>query len=201
MPRMPVLDSKEQLRRGVGMGEITRLLDGARDGDPDAWERVVVLLYDELRRLARRALPARGGGTMNATALVHECYLRVAQGAPEAIGNSGHFLALASRAMRQILVNYARDRVAAKRGGGAVHVTLERQQISAEQEADDVLMLNEALLRLAREDERLSRVVDCRIFGGLTELETASALAIPLRTVQRRWQLARERLRVSMLPD
>lgn len=180
------------------MGEITRLLAGARNGDADAWERVIVLLYDDLLRLARRAVPARGPTTMNATALVHECYLRVARGCPDAITSSSHFLALASRAMRQILVNYARDRVAAKRGGGAVHVTLERHQVSVEQEAGEVLMLDEALRRLASEDERLSEVVDCRVFGGLTEAETASALNVPLRTVQRRWQQARERLRICM---
>lgn len=180
------------------MGEITRLLDGARDGDSAAWERVIVLLYDDLLRLARRATPGRGPSTMNATALVHECYLRVARGSPGAITSGSHFLALASRAMRQILVNHARDRVAAKRGGGAVHVPLDHQQISADREADEVLMLDEALARLAREDERLSQVVDCRVFGGLTEAETASALDIPLRTVQRRWQTARERLRANL---
>ncbi|EIL88441.1 MULTISPECIES: ECF-type sigma factor [Rhodanobacter] len=182
------------------MGETTQLLASARNGDPDAWERVVVLLYDDLLRLARRTVRGRGACTLNATALVHECYLRVAGGRADAITSSHHFLALASRAMRQILVNHARDRVAAKRGGGAIHVTLERQQLSADQEADDVLMLDEALVRLAREDERLSQVIDCRIFGGLTEMETASALGIPLRTVQRRWQQARERLRVCLQP-
>lgn len=179
------------------MGEVTRWLDRARDGDGDAWAKVITLLYSDLLRLARRAAPARGASTMNATALVHECYLRVARG-PTAIKDGNHFLALASRAMRQILVNYARDKVAAKRGSGAAHVTLESQQIGVAREADEVLMLDEALLQLARDDERLSQIVDCRVFGGLTEAETASALGIPLRTVQRRWQLARERLRVSL---
>lgn len=182
------------------MGEITRLLAGAKEGDSEAWNRVIALLYDDLLRLARRAAPARGVATMNATALVHECYLRVVRGRPDAITSSHHFLALASRAMRQILVNYARDRVAAKRGGGAVHVTLERHQISADQEADEVLMLDAALTRLAVQDEHLSQVINCRVFGGLTEAETATALDIPLRTVQRRWQQARERLRACMQP-
>lgn len=196
-----LLDSGERIA-GVGnMGEVTGLLAGAREGDSEAWERVVALLYDDLVRLARRAAPGRAAATMNPTALVHECYLRLARGQAGAITNSTHFLALASRAMRQVMVNYARDRVAAKRGGGAVHVPLEHHQISADQEADEVLMLDEALTRLAREDEALSRVVDCRIFGGLSEAETAAALGIPLRTVQRRWQQARDRLRTYMQHD
>lgn len=183
------------------MGEVTLLLERSRDGDNAAWEQVVALLYDDLLRIARRTTYARGPATLNATALVHECYIRVACGRHEAIANRGHFLALASRAMRQILVNHARDRVAAKRGGGAIHITLSQQQISANQEADDVLLLEAALLQLAKEDEQLSRIVDCRIFGGLTEEETASALEIPLRTVQRRWQQAREKLRASLVKE
>lgn len=183
------------------MGEVTRLLECSRDGDPEAWERVIVLMYDDLLRLARRAAPARRAATMNATALVHECYLRVARNRADAISSSSHFLALASRAMRQILVNHARDRVAAKRGGGAIHVTLERQQVSADQEADDVLMLDEALTTLEASDKPLSEVVNCRIFGGLSEAETAAALGVSLRTVQRRWQQARERLRACMQSD
>lgn len=183
------------------MGEITRLLAVAREGDRDAWEPLMALLYDDLLRLARRVASARGVATLNPTALVHECYLRVIRSRPEAITSSHHFLALASRVMRQILVNYARDRVAAKRGGGALHVTLERFQVSADQEADEVLALDEALTRLASEDDRLSQVVNCRVFGGLSEAETATALDIPLRTVQRRWQQARERLRAVMQHD
>lgn len=182
------------------MGEITGLLASARDGDGEAWERVVVLLYDDLLRLARRNVSGRGSATLNATALVHECYLRLAGNRAHAIAGSRHFLALASRAMRQILVNYSRDRLAAKRGGGALHVTLERQQISAEREAAEVLMLDEALAQLALEDRQLSQLVDCRVFGGLTEAETATALGIPLRTVQRRWQQARDRLRRCLQP-
>lgn len=180
------------------MGEITLLLERTRSGEPAAWEKVVAMLYDDLLRIARRTAATRGPATLNATALVHECYLRVARGNHAAIANSQHFLALASRAMRQIMVNHARDRIAAKRGGGAVHVTLDNQQLSIEREADDVLLLDEALTRLAKDDEQLSRVVDCRIFGGLTEEETAHTLGIPLRTVQRRWQLAREKLRACM---
>ena len=94
----------------------------------------------------------------------------------------------------------ARDRLADKRGGGAIHVTLQEDQASVAQEADEVLMLDAALARLAGEDAALAQVVECRLFGGLTETETADALGVPLRTVQRRWQLAREKLREHLQP-
>lgn len=181
------------------MGEITTLLERARHGESDAWERVVALLYADLLRIARRTAH-HGNATLNATALVHECYLRVAKGNHDAIVDRSHFLALASRAMRQILVNHARDRVADKRGGGAPHITLQEHQACVEREADEVLMLDMALSQLGKDDELAARVVDCRVFGGLTEEETAEALGVPLRTVQRRWQQAREKLRSLLLP-
>lgn len=177
------------------MGEITLLLERARTGDAGSWEQLISLLYDDLLRLARRADHNRRMHTLNATALVNECYLRLSRRQAVAISNRGHFMALAGCAMRQILINYARERVAAKRGGGAVHIPLDALQLSADQEADELLMLDAALNQLAIEDEQLSHIVDCRIFAGLSEAETASALEIPLRTVQRRWKAARERLR------
>lgn len=182
------------------MGEITRLLERAREGEPQAWERVVALLYEDLLQVARRVRAGGGAATLNPTALVHECYLRVARRQAGGIADREHFLALAGRAMRQILVNYARDRLAAKRGGGAQRVTLDEATLGADREADELLALDEALARLASQDVRLARVVDCRVFAGLTEQETASALDLPLRTVQRLWHDARERLR-ALLPD
>jgi RNA polymerase sigma factor (TIGR02999 family) len=176
------------------MDEISGLLERARGGDDAAWQRVVALLYDDLLRLARCASTAGPPGTLNATSLVHECYLRIARHGAGSIVDREHFLALAGRAMRQILVNHARDRMAAKRGGGAAHTTLGHIDVAADQEAEELLGLDSALEGLAREDERLVRVVDCRIFGGLTEAETASALDLSLRTVQRLWLHARERL-------
>src|SRR5690349_8964835 len=173
------------------MGDITFLLQRARGGDDAAWQRVVALLYDDLLRLARCASTSGRSATLNATALVHECYLRLAKHGAEAIGTRAHFLALAGRAMRQILVNHARDRLAAKRGGGAAHTTLDHLDLAAEHEADELLGLDEALERLAAEDERLARVIDCRVFGGLSEAETAEALDLPLRSAQRLWQQAR----------
>ncbi|MEO7325651.1 MAG: ECF-type sigma factor [Dokdonella sp.] len=176
------------------MDEISELLERARGGDDAAWQRVIALLYDDLLRLARCASTAGRANTLNATSLVHECYLRIAKQGAASIGSREHFLALAGRAMRQILVNHARDRVAAKRGGGAAHTTLGHVDVAADQEAEELLGLDTALEQLAQDDERLVRVVDCRIFGGLTETETAAALDLSLRTVQRLWSQARERL-------
>lgn len=182
------------------MDDITALLERARDGDDAAWQRVIALLYDDLLRLARCASTAGRANSLNATSLVHECYLRIAKQGATSIGSREHFLALAGRAMRQILVNHARDRVAAKRGGGAAHTTLGHIDVAADQEAEELLDLDAALEQLAQDDERLVRVVDCRIFGGLTEVETAAALDLSLRTVQRLWLQARERLQ-SLLVD
>jgi RNA polymerase sigma factor (TIGR02999 family) len=182
------------------MGEVTRLLEQARAGDPAAWNRVVALLYEELLRVARRARAGHGAGTLNATALVNECYLRMAHRRADAISNRTHFLAVAGCAMRQVLVNYARNRVAAKRGGGELHVTLDDAIPSADEEAEDLLALDDALIRLAREDACLARVVDCRVFAGLSETETATALDLSLRSVQRHWHTARARLR-DLLED
>jgi len=177
------------------MGEITQLLEDARNGDPGAWASAVSCLHEDLLRLARRARAGGKAPTLNATALVNECYLRFARRQADGIRNREHFLAVASCAMRQILVNYARDRLAAKRGGEALRVTLDEDRLHADGEADDLLALDVALAALQHEDPRMARVVDCRVFGGLTEQETAAALDLPLRSVQRLWHDARARLR------
>lgn len=176
------------------MGEITQLFEQARAGHDGAWNRVVTLLYDDLRRLAYRAGGNGQPDTLNATALVHECWLRLSREGGVAVTGRAHFFALAGRAMRQILANHARDRLAAKRGGGAQRTTLDRLDIAADHEAEELARIDAALAQLAGEDERLVRVVDCRVFGGLSEAETAEALALSLRTVQRLWAQARDRL-------
>lgn len=178
-------------------GEVTRLLALARAGNASAWNNVVTLLYDELLQIARQV---RGGKstTLNPTALVNECYLRVAHRCADGIENRAHFLAIAARAMRQILVNYARDRMAGKRGGGVQHVTLDEQSVRTDQEARDVLALDEAMSRLAAADVRLVQIVDCRVFAGMSESETANALDLSLRTVQRYWSNARAQLHVLL---
>jgi RNA polymerase sigma factor (TIGR02999 family) len=180
------------------MDEIIVLLERARGGDDAAWQRVVALLYDDLLRLARCASTAGRANTLNATSLVHECYLRIAKQGAASISSREHFLALAGRAMRQILVNHARDRVAAKRGGGATLAPVGDVGIAAEQEAEELLGLDTALEQLAQQDERLVRVVDCRMFGGLSETETAVALDLPPPTVERLWSQARERLQALL---
>ena len=181
------------------MSEITVLLGQAREGDPLAWDRVVQLLYADLKRLARSA--SMDGG-QEVTALVHDCYLRMCRSGADAIANRAHFLSLAAMAMRQLVINHARDRVAQKRGGGQAHTTLGKADLdlsaSAHAEAEELLEIDAALKRLADTDKRLVQVVECRLFAGLSEEETATALGVSLRTSQRLWQEAREHLRMLL---
>jgi len=182
------------VRAGDAMGEVTRLLERARGGDAAAWDRVVELIYDDLKRIARGVLGGQGSATLNPTGLVHDCYLRLSRAGAEGVLDRDHFLSLAARAMRQLMLNHARDRVAAKRGGGAGMVALSERDAAADSQAEQLIQLDQALQRLAAEDERQARVVECRVFGGLGEAETADALGIPLRTVQRAFADARARL-------
>lgn len=155
-------------------------------------------VYDELRRVARRQrrrLP--GGETLATTALVHEAYLKIA-GRPEWECRS-HLLGAVSMAMRQILVDYARQRGSLKRGGGIDPVPFEERS-AADDQACRLLALDLALRDLAAVDERLVRIVECRVFAGLSEEETARALAVSLRTVQRDWARARSWLKEAVVP-
>lgn len=179
------------------MGEITVLLGQARGGDAAAWDRVVHLLYADLKRLARRACSGSGG--QDVTALVHDCYLRLDRSGADAIHSGAHFLSIASMAMRQLMINHARDHIAHKRGGAQSHTTLGKADLNASRaaysEAEELLIIDAALKRLGHADARLVRVVECRLFAGLSDEETATALGLPLRTAQRLWRQARERLR------
>lgn len=181
------------------MSEITVLLGQAREGDPLAWDRVVQLLYADLKRLARSA--SMDGG-QDVTALVHDCYLRMCRSGADAIANRAHFLSLAAMAMRQLVINHARDRLAQKRGGGQMHTTLGKADLdmsaSARAEAEELLEIDTALKRLADTDKRLVQVVECRLFAGLSEEETATAMGVSLRTSQRLWQEARTHLRMLL---
>jgi RNA polymerase sigma factor (TIGR02999 family) len=181
------------------MSEITVLLGQAREGDPLAWDRVVQLLYADLKRLARSA--SMDGG-QEVTALVHDCYLRMCRSGADAIANRAHFLSLAAMAMRQLVINHARDRVAQKRGAGQAHTTLGKADLdlsaSARAEAEELLEIDTALKRLADTDKRLVQVVECRLFAGLSEEETATAMGVSLRTSQRLWQEARSHLRMLL---
>ena len=180
-------------------GAVTRLLLAARDGEAGALDRLLPLVYDDLRRLARRQLGYEYvERTLNPTALVHESYLKLGRAAMAA-RDRAHFLAIAARAMRQVLVDQARDRKAAKRGGGAwERTTLTDGAWSAELDPDGMLALDEALGRL---EPRQRQVVECRFFGGMEEREIAEALGISERTVHRDWLKARAWLYRYFYPE
>jgi RNA polymerase sigma factor (TIGR02999 family) len=176
---------------------ITEALCDLRNGAPNAMERLAPLVYEQLKRIARRHLRAESPGhTLSTTALVHEAYLKLVDQTRAEWQDRGHFYAVASGAMRRILVDYARRYSAARRGGGddgkpVRPITLDHIDIANAERADVLVALDEALERLGRFDERQARVVECRFFGGLTEVETASALGISQRTVAREWVTAR----------
>lgn len=180
-------------------GEVTGLLRAYREGDRSAFDRLVPLVYDDLRRVARRQLRrGRGGQTLNTTGLVHEAYLKLADRTGAAMEDRGHLLAVSAAAMRQVIISHARRHAAAKRGGGDRPVTLEEDRIGVERQAEQLLALDDALTRLAGRNERLGRVVECRYFAGLSEEETAQALGTSLRTAQRDWMRARAWLREEL---
>ncbi|TVQ36154.1 MAG: sigma-70 family RNA polymerase sigma factor [Wenzhouxiangella sp.] len=171
-------------------GELTLLLRAASDGDEPALNRLVALLYVDLRRLARRVHGGHGQ-TLDTTSLVHECYLRFLDRGSIQVNDRSHFFALAARVMRQLLCDYARERLADKRGGGATHFDLRDDDAVERREASEWLAVNQALESLAENRPRQAQVVECRYFAGLTEQETAEALSLSLRSVQRDWQAAR----------
>lgn len=162
-----------------------------RNGDDTAMDRLFPLVYREFHDRAHRQLvQRRPGDTLSTTALVHEAYLKLVDASNRSYRDRVHFFAVASRAMRQILVDYARRSAAHKRGGGRV-VTLEPDAIGNPDRAEELVALDEALERLERLDPRLVRTVELRFFGGLSVEETADALGVSPRTVKRDWQKAR----------
>jgi RNA polymerase sigma factor (TIGR02999 family) len=183
----------------LDIGEVTRLLRAAREGEPAALEQLIPLVYEDLRRLARRQLGHEyGERTLNPTALVHESYLKLGAGVKVA-RDRAHFLAIAARAMRQVLVDHARDRKAAKRGGGLwERTTLTDGAWAGEFDSDGMLVLDEALAKL---ELRQRQVVECRFFGGMEEQEIAAALGVSERTVHRDWVKARAWLYRYFYPE
>jgi RNA polymerase sigma factor (TIGR02999 family) len=172
-------------------GEVTRLLGRLKVGDQDALDRLLPLVYEELRQAADRVLRRETPGhTLQPTALVHEAYLKLAAG-PVASESRAHFLGIAARAMRQVLVDHARRRRAAKRGRGEIAVSLSEADGALNVQTDDLLALDDALERLGERSDRLRKVVELRFFGGLTEEEAAQALGVTSRTIQRDWAKAR----------
>ena len=170
---------------------ITELLENLGAGQRDAFDRILPLVYHELRRTARRELAMRPSDTLFTTALVHELYLKFSRTPRANWQNRAHFLRAAAVAMRHILVDRARRRTAEKRGGVHRTVTLDDGLTAADSQAETMLELHEALDELALLDQRLARVVECRFFGGMTEQETAEALNVTERTVRRDWVKAR----------
>ena len=171
---------------------VASLLEVFEGGDRDALDRLLPLVYDELRRIAHRELRReRRDHTLSTTDVVHEAYLKLAEHQRVSSGEQVRFLAVAATAVRRALVEHARRRDAAKRGGGQRPVTLDEEAIAVGAGSDDLLALDDALTRLAALDDRLARVVECRYFGGLTEDETAAALGVTARTVRRDWVKAR----------
>lgn len=174
----------------------TDLLSELRNGSRESLDRLVPLLYQELRAIAHRQLARQQrGGTIETTGLVHEAYLKVANQSRGQVHDRAHLLALASLAMRHVLVDRAKARGTLKRGGVRGQITLEEDKISVENQPEALLQLDEALAYIAELEPRLARVVECRFFGGLTEEEIAEALGVTVRTVQRDWAKARMLLR------
>jgi RNA polymerase sigma factor (TIGR02999 family) len=171
---------------------ITALLLRVSVGDSAAMDQLFPLVYDQLRRMARSSLRReRPDHTLGTTGLVHEAYLRLVDQTRAGWRDRAHFYAVAALAMRRILVDYARRHRRAKRGGGQRPVSLDEGAVSLDQRAENLVALDEALTRLARLNPRLSRIVECRFFGALTEEEIAEALGVTARTVKRDWAKAR----------
>jgi RNA polymerase sigma factor (TIGR02999 family) len=176
-------------------GEVTRLLGECASGDRSAFERLVPLVYDDLRGIAHRRLRSeREGHTLSTTALVHEAYLHLVDQATATWQDRAHFFAVAATVIRQVLIDYARSRGAQKRGGGAVRIPLRDELVGEEPRMVELLALEEALAALARYDSRLERVVECRFFGGMSARDTAAALDVSQRTVERDWARAKAHL-------
>ena len=172
--------------------DITQWLDAARDGDRGALDQVLSTLYQELHSMARRQLSGQYGQTLDATALVHEAYLKLIGRREAQFDDRAHFFAYAASAMRSVVVDYARQRMAQKRGGDLHRVTDLPEDIEGGLRLDeDMLGLDTALTQLAAVDERLARVVELRYFAGLTLEQTAQILGLTRRTVDRDWRFAR----------
>ena len=171
---------------------ITDVLAACRNGDDEAFEALVPMVYSELKEIAHRQLRrSRPGETLNTTALVHEAYLKLSSQTHPMWLNRSHFFAISACAMRQIVVDFARQRSAQKRGGQHTRVMLDEVAIAVSNQAEVVMLVDQGLRKLGEQRERLVRVVECRLFAGLTEEETAEALAVSPRTVRREWLAAR----------
>ncbi len=179
---------------------VSRLLAEAHNGSPEAFDDLVSLIYDELYRLAHVVRAQKNDISLNTTALVHEAYLQLLPSRGFAWNDRVHFFRVAARAMRQVIVRAAKERMALKRGGGALHITLSESVGLASIEAADVVGLDEALGRLEALMPRHAQVIECRYFAGLNVEETAAALDISTATVKRDWRTARAWLVKELSP-
>ncbi len=186
---MPQNELKRPMQQSI---EITQMLGRLKNADEDLFESLLPLVYEPLKHLAHKQLRSeRSDHTINATALVHEAYLKLVDQRSVTWQNRAHFFAVAARAMRRILIDYARGRGAQKRGGGQIVVTFNEEQVAREAKSDELLALDEALLRLEVINSRQSRVVELKFFGGLGHKEIAEVLDVSIQTVQRDWRFAR----------
>lgn len=180
-------------------GEVTVLLDQMRSGRKDALERLLPLVYNELRRLAAHYMKSeRSGHTLQPTALVHEAFLRLAGQDRTNWQNRDQFMGIAGQLMRRILVDHARKRLAAKRGGWPATLNAPIGKPVPDVTPEEVLSVDEALTRLEGVDPQQARVVELRYFGGLSPAETAAAMGLSLRTVEREWSMAKAWLRAEL---
>ena len=180
-------------------GDVTGALIALRDGEDQAFERLVQLVYEDLKRVAHNQLH-RGGRSapLQTTALVNETYLRLADQTQVGFNDRGHFFAAWARAMRHVIVDEVRKRAAAKRGGDAIELPVDEGKIPTDTNPELVLAVDEALAHLGARDPRMQQIVECRFFAGFTETETAEALGMSLRSVQRGWWKARAWLETDL---
>ena len=179
--------------------EVTQLLLAAQDGTPEVLDRLMPLVYDELRWMAHRQLRSHRA-SLSTTALVHEAYLKLVGRDELPASSRRHFFGAAANAMRQILIDAARKRQALKRGGDAEHVDLDAERLAVDASADELIALDEALTRLQALDARLAQIVEYRFFGGLTVEETATLMDLSPRTIKRDWRKARAWLYQALRP-
>jgi RNA polymerase sigma factor (TIGR02999 family) len=183
-------------------GEITRLVRRWSEGDARAFDHLIELVYDDLRRIAHHHLVVGArDGLVDTTGLVHEAYLKLARVEGGSWESRGQFFAFCSKAMRRILIDFARRRTAGKRGGASVRVPLTEETAVVDAEAARILDVEEALQQLERRDERMARIIECRFFGGMSVPDTAEALGTSTRTVEREWARARAYLYQALRPD
>lgn len=171
---------------------VSLLLEQWNNGDREALDKLMPLIYDELRKMARRYMSKQNPGhTLQTTALIHEAYLRMVKQKEKHFENRAHFFGVAAQAMRHILVDYARTRRTAKRGGAARPISLEEAALVTEERAAELVAFDEALQELERLSQRQGRVVELRYFGGLSVEETATVLDVSSDTVMRDWNMAK----------